>query len=43
MDLARPSSIVCAFEHIMLTFRISKQQCSMEFDSTSKFHKVPTW
>ena len=30
MDLARPSSIGSAFEHIMLTFRISEQQCSME-------------
>ena len=32
-----------AFEHIMLTFRISEQQCNMEFDSVSKFHRVPTW
>ena len=43
MDLARPSSIGSAFERIMLIFRISEQQCSMEFDSVSKFHKVPTW
>ena len=43
MDLARPSSIGSAFEHIMLTFRISEQQCCLEFDSASKFHRVPKW
>ena len=43
MDLARPSSIGSAFEHVMLTFRISEQQCSKEFDSVSKFHRIPTW
>ena len=39
----RPSSIGSAFEHVMLTFRIFEQQCSMEFDSVSKFHRFPTW
>ena len=43
MDLARRSSVGSAFEHTMLTFRISEQQCSMELDSVSKFHRVPTW
>ena len=43
MDLARPSSFGSAFEHTMLTCRISEQQCCMEIDSVSKFHRVPTW
>ena len=30
-------------KHTMLTFRISEQLCSVEFDSVSKFHRVPTW
>ena len=30
MDLARPSFIGSAFEHVMLTFRTSKQQCRKE-------------
>ena len=28
---------------IVLTSRISDQQCSMEFDSIFQCHKVPTW
>ena len=28
---------------IVLMSRISCQQCSMEFDSVSKFYSVPTW
>ena len=43
MNLVPSSSTKSASEFTLLAGRISEQQCCMEIESVSKFHRVLTW